>query len=551
MSATRTITQAEIEIGIIRPIENEELSQGACIGKDNDSHTAPAPLVIATSEPTTPGTLRSAGILTTLASVSLLNTFNSGMLVVALPTIAKELGLSESLQLWPASVYALSLSCCLLPLGAVADLVGNRPVFLTGMLLYTAFTLAVSLVRTGDELIAFRTIQGVAMAFCMPPAVSTITATFPAGRTRNVAFAVFGGGNPVGFALGLVLGGVFVQVASWRAGYWLSTSINAAAMVLAWFALPTPLPSSARGGDGHNLRHRLARDIDWVGVAAASSCLALLSYLFAEFTHGAGGVMRQQPYAIALLVLAALLVPFFVLWEARQERLGRPAVLPNSIWRRGEFTAVCAATFLTWAWFNAFSYWATLYFQTSQGLDPLQTALRFLPLVAAGLGTNVLAGVVMDKVNASWLGLVGGAVSAAAPLVFALVRVEWTYWVAAFPALIVSVISTDLLFNISNLVITTNFPSKSQGLAGGVFNTVAQLGNSLGLAVTAMIAAAVTAAADGGNKIIESGGVRYNYSLLQGYRSGFWTCFAAAVVATLISSVGLRKAGKVGEKKEV
>lgn len=110
--------------------------------------------------------------------------------------------------------------------------------------------------------------------------------------------------------------------------------------------------------------------------------------------------------------------------------------------------------------------------------------------------------------------------------------------------MILSVVSTDILFSVSNLVITTNFPSKKQALAGGVFNTVTQLGNSLGLAVTAIIAAAVTDAETDQATLAKS-------ATLKGYRVAFWTCFAAAVVSVLISTVGLRKAGKVGAKKDV
>lgn len=110
--------------------------------------------------------------------------------------------------------------------------------------------------------------------------------------------------------------------------------------------------------------------------------------------------------------------------------------------------------------------------------------------------------------------------------------------------MVLSVVSTDVLFSVSNLVITTNFPSRKQALAGGVFNTVTQLGNSLGLAVTAIIAAAV---ADAELDRTTSS----KLATLEGYRVAFWTCFAAAVVSVLISTVGLRKAGKVGEKKNV
>lgn len=141
------------------------------------------------------------------------------MLTVALPTIAADLGLPSNLQLWPASVYALAMCCSLLLFGAIADIVGNRPVFLVGNMLYTAWTLAVSVSETGNQLIAFRALQGVAMAFCMPTSASTITTTIPSGKLRNMAFATFGGGSPFGFAVGLVLGGVFVDYANWRTAY--------------------------------------------------------------------------------------------------------------------------------------------------------------------------------------------------------------------------------------------------------------------------------------------------------------------------------------------
>ncbi|KUI64247.1 hypothetical protein VM1G_11022 [Cytospora mali] len=486
---------------------------------------------------------RSAAIMATLACVSFLNTFNTGALTAGLPVIAKDLDLPSNLLLWPASVYALALSCTLLLMGAVADVVGSRPVFLAGSLLYTAWTIAVSLSQTGSQLIIFRNLQGIAMAFCMPSAVSTITTTFPSGKSRNLAFAVFGGGNPLGFAFGLVLGGVLVEVSSWHTAYYMAAAMCSVASLLAYFNLPKPV----RPVVNSEIRHRLIHEFDWVGVVSASVCLGLLSYIFSEITYS--GSVMAKPYNIILLLLSALLIPFFVWWEGYQERRGRPAILPNSIWQRCEFTAVCATVFLVWCWFNAYGYWCTLFFQEIQDLNALEAALRFLPLVVVGIVTNIVASMVMDKISAGWLALMGGLLSLVSPLLFALQDPTWSYWKAGFPAMVLSVVSTDLLFNISSLVITTNFPSKNQALAGGVFNTVTQLGNSIGLAVTAMIAASVTESV--GTDGADTSGVSYNYAELKGYRAAFWTCFAAAAVSTVISTVGLRNAGKVGEKKNV
>lgn len=101
----------------------------------------------------------------------------------------------------------------------------------------------------------------------------------------------------------------------------------------------------------------------------------------------------------------------------------------------------------------------------------------------------------------------------------------------------------DSLFTISNLLITSVFPTKDQGLAGGVFNTVSQIGKSLGVAITAVIANTVTAKKAGGNFTDPD-------TLLPGYRSAFWFCFALNAFTLGLSILGLRKIGKVGLKRD-
>jgi predicted MFS family arabinose efflux permease len=252
--------------------------------------------------------------------------------------------------------------------------------------------------------------------------------------------------------------------------------------------------------------------------------------------------LLKLPQNIAFLTLAILLIPTFILWVSRQERLHRPAIIPNSIWRKTEFTSICITVFLVWASFNAFGYWVTLLFQEYQGISALQTSIRFLPLVVVGLITNVVAGALVDRVSAVVLVVVGSVLSAASPIIFANLNSEWSYWFAAYPAICLSPISSDILFNIANLVITASFPENEQALAGGVFSTVTQLGNSVGLAVTAMVAAIVTQSA------VDSEGSKE--ATLKGYKTAFWTCFAAAAVSCITACVGLRKSGKVGLKRD-
>ncbi|KAJ1564436.1 hypothetical protein HK405_014885 [Cladochytrium tenue] len=224
--------------------------------------------------------LRGAAAVAAVTGVSALNTFNSGMLTVALPSVAADLRIPAGLQLWPSSAYALAVGCALLVLGAAADTIGSRPVFLAGAASFALTTLACGLSANAAQLVAFRALQGVAMAACMPTAVSIVATGFEPGRARNMALAALGGGNPVGFALGLVLGGVFAQTTGWRAGFFVCAAINLALVVVAWIAIPRAAGDLTASRSGlAQAWARLAKGLDWVGISMASVCLALLSFV--------------------------------------------------------------------------------------------------------------------------------------------------------------------------------------------------------------------------------------------------------------------------------
>ena len=218
-------------------------------------------------------------IISLLAGVSFLNTMGSGILTVALPTIARDIDLSDNLLLWPASVYALSAGCTLLIFGSVADVVGSKRVWLTGAGLYIAFTLACGLAQTGIQLIIFRTILGVAISMCLPSAVSVTTNSFPQGKRRNIGFACIGMGQPLGYSIGLTLGGVFTNTIGWRWGYYLSTIINSVLFAGAVWGLP------AVGKQGAVSWKRLLHEIDWIGALIISISLGLLSYVLAQVSR--------------------------------------------------------------------------------------------------------------------------------------------------------------------------------------------------------------------------------------------------------------------------
>jgi len=178
-------------------------------------------------------------------------------------------------RLRPISIYALTCGCTLLLLGSVSDVVGSKVMYLTGCLLQSCFTLACGLAQNGTQLIVFRAFAGVAISFCLPSAVSIITSSFPEGKSRNIAFASMGGGQPIGFSFGLVLGGVFTDTIGWRWGFYLCAVINTIVFMIALFGLPKLASKQTQ------VLYRLRTEIDWVGIGLGSASLALLSYCFA------------------------------------------------------------------------------------------------------------------------------------------------------------------------------------------------------------------------------------------------------------------------------
>ena len=198
---------------------------------------------------------------------------------------------------------------------------------------------------------------------------------------------------------------------------------------------------------------------------------------------------------------------------------------------------------MSWGVVNVVEWFFTLFFQKVQHLSALQTSLRFLPSVILGAILNVGTGFIAHRFRADYLVTITSLLCAGSPLLMALINPSWPFWYSAFWAMFLSPLSVDVLFTISALVITSGFPDKTQALAGAVFQTVAQFGTSLGLAITASISSSVTSNSKFKVKTSPD-------ALMAGYRVTFWVSFAWMLIACAVGGVGLRKAGRVGLKRD-
>jgi MFS family permease len=272
-------------------------------------------------------------------------------MVVALPRVAADVHLAEQLYLWPSSVYGLTAGSTLLLAGAVADVVGARPVDLVGSTLLGVFTLACGLSRTGIQLVMFRAFQGVAIAIHLPCSVSLVTQFVPSGKARNIGFACLGLSMPLGFSIGLVVGGILVDTIGWRIGYYMTGGAMLVQAASGFKIIPP-------GAKSQNVMSKLLHDIDWVGAVIASAGLAMFSYVLAILSADSNNI--REPSAIVMLVISVVLMVVFPFWMRFQEHRGRPALVPNHLWKNLPFSSICALTILTWGVQNSMELFSSL-----------------------------------------------------------------------------------------------------------------------------------------------------------------------------------------------
>ena len=270
MSTTATTTEA-IEL----PILSQPTIPASSIRASLDSPRLKHPQH-ATSAKTS--TLHTILTISTPAFVGFIASFTNGLITIGLPEMARTLNLDRALYLWPSSVYGLTSGACLLLAGAIADIVGARPVELLGIVLIGVFTLACGFAASGEQLVVFRALQGVALALHLPASVALIAGAVPAGRARNLGFACLGFSQPLGFAVGLVVSGVLVEKAGWRSGFWLSGGALLVTAVAAVWTLPR---LGGKREDGLALAKKVGREVDWVGGIVSSGGLAMLAYVLA------------------------------------------------------------------------------------------------------------------------------------------------------------------------------------------------------------------------------------------------------------------------------
>nr|GAT47431.1 predicted protein [Mycena chlorophos] len=459
--------------------------------------------------------------------------FFQGALTVALPTIGNELKFTQEDLQWPLNVYSLAYACSVLFFGRLGDIVGGRVMFLAGSAWFAIWSLLIPFAPTSGALIAFVALTGIGAAANTPSGVGLLATFFPPGPKRNAAYGVMGAGQPLGFILGLLLGGVLTQSkATWRAGFYMQCGLAVFFVFLGFTFIVHQRPP-----------RRYNKGLDWGGVLLSSAGLGMLIYSLADSTTARKG--WSTPQIPSLFTGSALILALFIFYERYREARGLSVIVPMNIWNVKLASVLGTLFFSMWS-FNLMIYYSTLYYQQINLLTPLQTAVRYIPMTIAGFLVNLIAGSIMSRVQGQPLILVGLLGSIVAPIIFATLNVHGSYWATMFLVMVITT-GPDVVYPVGNLYLSTVFDDDSQALAAGLFAIAMRLGTSLGLAVTSSIATATSQNYQHAHAQLAANSPEV---LMVGYRAAGWTLMAAGIVAFAIAAFGLRGIGIVGRAKE-
>ena len=433
---------------------------------------------------------------------------DSTIVNVALPSIQKDLGLTEANLQWIINAYTLVFGGFLLLGGRAGDLLGRKRVFLVGLVIFTSASLLNGLASTEGQLIAFRALQGLGAALISPAALSIISTTFAEGAERAKALAVWAAIAIGGAAFGLIIGGALVEWFSWPWIFFVNVPVGIAAFVLSLRLVPESRDEHAPAS------------YDVAGAVTVTGGLMALVYAIVKAeTDG-----WTSAVTLGFFALSAVLLVSFVVIESRS----KAPLVRLSIFRIRSLTTANIVIFLAMSAMFAMFFFNTLYIQRVLGYSPLQAGFAFLPFTAGIMVSAGLASALAPRIGVRPVAAAGMLFTIAGLLLLTQIPVDGTYLANVLPAMILTSLGMGAVFMPITLVATTGLDNDDQGLASGLFNTSQQIGGALGLAVLSTIAAGRTAAAGGaGNPAALVHGFHYAFA-------GGAVIVAAALVVMLV-----------------
>lgn len=425
---------------------------------------------------------------------------------IAIPSIQRELNVPNASLHWVVTAYVLTYGGFLLVGGRLGDLFGRRRMFLLGLSLFTLASAVGGTAVNLTMLVLARAGQGVGGAIITPTVMSFVASLYDEGEARNRAMGWLGTIGGLGYALGLILGGVLTSTVGWRWVFYVNLPIGILAVISSLWALPET--------------KREQKPINIPGAIVATFALALLTYTLSVSDPRNMLSLRMLGLIVGCVVLLGLFVTM--------ERRAKHSLIPRGLFEHASFVRAIIGLVVFGVIIGPSALFLTLYLQNINGFDPLLTGLSYLPQEVALPIAAILAGRHVSRLgtrNVLAISLVCFATGAA-----------WLVWLdpaggyvgVVLPALIFYGIAIGA-GNVAGMIAATEgLPQHMHGASTGIWNTGGQVGTALGLAVFTAIAEGRTA-----TLLAASPNIDPAVATVSGYQLAFLVGSAVALAGTI------------------
>jgi EmrB/QacA subfamily drug resistance transporter len=432
---------------------------------------------------------------------------------VALPAIKHDLHFSQDSLQWVITAYAILFGGTLLLGGRLADLLGRRRLFMSGVAVFTVGSLLSGLAWSAAALIVTRALQGLGGALLAPAALSIIVTTFREGPDRNRALGVMGAASGSGGAVGVLLGGILTSDLSWSWIFFVNLPVGVAVLAVSPWLL-----SESRAELSH-------RHFDVAGAVSITAGMMVLVYAITRASqHGWGSGLT-----VGLLAAAAALIVAFVAIEARS-----PApLLPLRIFRARTLSAANATSAMVGAAAFGQFFLLALYLQQILAYSAVKTGVAFIAITVTIVLLSNLAQSLTTRLGARPVLSAGLLLTAAGGALYARMPAGGHYFWDVFPGLLVS--GVGLAFTFVPVVIAglTGVQPADAGVASGLLNTSRQIGGAIGLAAVTTIASTAAGHYADSHAVLASSGP----ALTHGFHAAFYALIGVALVGAAIAAV--------------
>src|SRR5690242_841006 len=458
------------------------------------------------------------------------------IVIVALPQIQRDFSISLKDLEWITSLYALIFGSFLLSWGKLSDEYGRKLIFMSGISLFIVGSIIDGFSTNLSQMLVGRVIQGFGAAMASPSTLSILTTTFT-GKSRNVAFGIWGATAGAAAVLGPVLGGYFTTYISWRWAFFINIPIGIAALVGAAVVI-----KETRFKDPKYTTDYPGLVLITIGLASVLFGLIegqTYGWLVPNQDFSAGGFTwsTTNPLSLPLvsMITGIILLGIFTFYEIRRARRGLVPLFDFSLLRyKGFRYGLFTVTIVAMGEFGAV-FIISIFLQTVKGLSAIDAGLTFLPMAISVFIFAPVAGVLATRFGPKWIITTGMVLEAIA--LFSMSQIisisNPVYYL--YPVLVVYGAGVGLAISQVTSTVLMSIPWQKAGVGSGANNTVRQIGSAFGIAVIGAILVAQISAV--GQADLASSAVNFG-PLASVLKAAFNSGLSGGLDQSLIASFG-------------